>query len=117
VFWGSIRAVPLANRAAIRSHNRHSVNQERLNPSYRLGSTGRRRTWGNVQGYNVFRVTGASITQSSVVVRLGAALPTTSATSFDDLDVKNNVTYTHFVVAQLTNGRLTGPSNFATIKR
>ena len=72
---------------------------------------------GNVQGYNVFRVTGAAITGSSVIVQLGTTVPTTTATTFDDLTVKNNVTYTYFVVAQLTNGKLTGPSNFVTITK
>ena len=81
-----------------------------------------RLTWsaphvGTVTGYDAYRAVGSSITASSDIVHLGTLFPTTTQTRFDDDTAQPGVTYTYFVVAQLTGGGVTGTSNFATITR
>jgi len=75
---------------------------------------------GTAESYTVYRVVGTTITATSDITTVGPLTPTTTGDvrTVDDRDVRNNVTYTYFVVARLTaGGILTGPSNFVTIRK
>jgi hypothetical protein len=80
---------------------------------------------GSVLSYTVYKVVGAAITPTTDITTVGSLVPTTAGnvTTVEDRDVKNNVTYTYFVVAELTapltqgGSTLTGPSNFVTVTK
>lgn len=85
-----------------------------------------RLTWlaphvGAALSYQVYRVEGTGVTASNVARRLLVGNVPGGFTSIDDVAVKNNVTYTYFVVATLPNpegaGTIqSGVSNYATLK-
>jgi hypothetical protein len=68
----------------------------------------------NVASYSVYRVTGSTVTPTNFAARVwvtGGPVPGTTAV---DTNVKNNTTYTYFVLADFNTGARSGVSNFQT---
>jgi hypothetical protein len=85
------------------------------------GSSGIRLSWapphvGAVLTYEVYRVTGATVTPQNFLQRVAIQSPTT-ATTVVDSTTQSKVTYTYFVIANLEDGSRTSVSNFATVTR
>lgn len=72
---------------------------------------------GTVMSYELYRVTGNTVTLANFAARVpvGTPWPLDSATtSVIDTTVRNNATYTWFVVTAFADGTRSGPSNFVT---
>jgi hypothetical protein len=72
---------------------------------------------GTVLSYEVYRVTGGSVTPANFAARVAIGTPWplagTTLTAVDET-VKNRATYTYFVVANIDDGTRSGVSNFVT---
>jgi hypothetical protein len=79
----------------------------------------------NVTAYEVYKVIGTAVTTTNFLTRTHVGVPwplvgTPPVTQVEDFDVKNNVTYTYFVVAVFDNGpsqTRSGVSNYVTITK
>lgn len=76
---------------------------------------------GTALSYQVYRVVGTGVTAANFAARLLVGNVPGGFTSIDDVGVKNNVTYTYFVVATVANPdgagtAQSGVSNYATLK-
>jgi hypothetical protein len=69
---------------------------------------------GTVLTYEVYRVTGGRVTPANLIARVAIGpLPGTTLTVVDST-VRNNATYTYFVVANIDDGTRSGASNHVT---
>ena len=94
-------------------------------PNTLTGTVGRRQVtlrWkpphvGTVLTYEVYRVIGSSVTPANFAARvaIGTPWPLAGTTlTVVDSTVRNNQTYTYFVVANIDDGTRSGVSNFVT---
>ena len=70
---------------------------------------------GGVNYYTVYRVTGAVITPATIGTLTTVASSTAPTTTAVDATVKNNTTYTYFVVAKFFDSTQSGMSNRVTV--
>ena len=68
--------------------------------------------------YELYRVIGTAVTPATLGSRvLLGPVPATGPTTFVDATVKNNTTYTYFVIANLSDATQTGTSNMVTVTK